>query len=344
MSRINLKNIKIGGTTLQLIGINIVIFVIFSVLRPSRFPTITNFGSMGFQFPEFGFFTLGIALAMLTGGIDLSIVAVGNLVATITGFILLNRADATGFSAVSSILLCVLLAVLIGIVCGCLNGALVAILGISPILATLGTQNLYTGICMVLTGGKGVFGKFPAALTFIGSGSLFGFIPMPLFLFLIALVLFYIIIHRTPYGFKTQWYGSNNKVSFYSGINNVKTVFITYVFSAILGAVTGILILARTNTAKYDYGVTYVLQALLVSVLAGVSPEGGKGNIFNILFSVFAIQMLDSGFNFMRISSFVRSSTYGALLIISVALEFLIRRYRLKKEVKRAEAAAREIH
>jgi simple sugar transport system permease protein len=295
---------------------------------------------MGFQFPEFGFFTLAIALAMLTGGINLSVVAIGNLVATVTGLFLLSHvpAETSGAAVAPYIILCVVIAVLIGIACGCLNGFLVAYLKIPPILATLGTQNLFTGICMVLTAGSGVYGQFPRAITYIGRGTIFGFFPLPLFLFLVTLAVFYIIIHRTPYGFKTQWFGSNDKVSFFSGINNVKTVFITYVYSSVLGALTGILILARTNTAKYDYGVTYVLQALLVSNLAGIA--GGKGNILNILLSVFAIQMVDSGFNFLRISSFVRSSTYGILLIISIALEYSIRHYRQKKEIKRAAITA----
>jgi len=187
---------------------------------------------------------------------------------------------------------------------------------------------------MVLTAGSGVYGQFPPAITYIGSGLIFGFVPFPLFLFFIGLILFYFIIHRTPHGFKTQWFGSNNKVSFYSGINNVKTVFITYMYSSILGALTGILILARTNTAKYDYGVTFILQALLVANLAGIG--GGRGNILNILLSVFAIQMVDSGFNFLRISSFVRASTYGILLILSIVVEYSIRHYRQKKQTQQA--------
>ena len=335
-----LKGIKQNYTSAQLLGFNLVIFLIFTFLRPERFPTFSNFKSMGFQFPEFGFFTLALALTMLTGGIDLSVVAIGNLVATLVGLFLLKSvpATATGAAVAPYIILCVVIAVLVGIACGFLNGILVANFKIPPILVTLGTQNLFTGICMVLTAGSGVFGEFPSAVTYIGSGLIFGVVPFPLFLFLVALILFYFIIHRTPFGFKMQWFGANKKVSFFSGINNVKTEFLTYMYSAVLSALTGILILARTNTAKYDYGVSFILQALLVSNLAGI--DGGKGNILNILLSVFAIQMVDSGFNFLRISSFVRSSTYGILLILSIVVEYSIRHYRQKKEARRAEMAA----
>jgi len=332
----------ISNSTKQLLGINLVIFLIFSILRPERFLSFSNLESMSFQFPEAGFLTLGIAITMITAGADLSIVAVANLVATINGIILLNKMP-EGLSdaqQIPYIIGCFVVALLIGIICGSLNGFLVAKLGIFPILATLGTQNLYTGISMVLTKGQGVFGTFPDSLVFLGSGKLFGIFPMPFVLFLIALFIVFMIIHKTAHGYKTQWFGSNRKANHYNGINNVAVVFKTYIVASLLGAFAGILILARTNSAKYDYGTTYVLQAMLASVLAGISPLGGKGNILNILLSVFAIQMLDSGFNFLRISSFVRSSTYGLLLITSVALEYFIHRYKQKKEIKKLEAMA----
>ena len=330
---------RINGNTKQLLVICLIIFAVFSIMQPTRFPTLRNLESMCFQFPEPGLFTLGIGITMLTAGADLSIVAVGNLVATLCGMLLLQKMPQDAGSSVELmyVLLCFVIAVGVGLLCGCLNGLLVAKLGIFPILATLGTQNLFTGISSALTKGQGVFGTFPEALIYLGSGKLFGFIPMPLVIFLIALIVITVIIHYTPHGLKTQWFGSNRRASFYCGIDNVRTVFTTYVISSIIGAHTGILILARTNTAKYDYGTSYVLQAMLASVLAGISPLGGKGSIPNILLSVLSIQMLDSGFNFLRVSSFVRSSTYGILLIISIAVEYLREILKRRRDVRRAE-------
>lgn len=333
---------KMNDATKRLIGFNIVIFMIFALLEPGKFLTAFNFESMGFQFPEAGLLTLGIGITMLTAGADLSIVAVANLVATVNGIILLQimPQGTSGSTLIMYLGICLVVSLLIGLLCGILNGFLVAKLGIFPILATLGTQNLFSGISMILTKGQGVFGVFPKELVFIGNGKLFNLIPMPLVLFLSALVVVYIIIHHTSHGLKTQWFGSNRKASYYSGIDNTKTVFRTYMIASMLGAITGILILARTNSAKYDYGTTYVLQAMLASVLAGISPLGGSGKVSNILLSVFAIQMLDSGFNFLRISSFVRSSTYGILLILSVALEYFVHMRQQKQQIKKAARAS----
>lgn len=333
---------KVNSTTKQLLGIDLAIFLIFAFLKPDKFLTGFDLESMCFQFPEAGLLTIGIGITMLTAGADLSIIAVANLVATVNGILLLQvmPQDASTGTVLMYLLLCFVIAAVIGVLCGCLNGLLVAKLGIFPILATLGTQNLFAGISMVLTKGQGVFGVFPEQLTFLGSGKLLGVLPMPLVIFLVALAVVYVIIHRTPQGLRTQWFGSNRKASFYCGIDNVRTVFKTYMVSSLLGALTGILILARTNSAKYDYGSTYVLQAMLASVFAGISPLGGKGNVLNILLSVFALQMLDSGFNFLRVSSFVRSSTYGILLIVGILVDYLVNKHDQRKEIRRAEAAA----
>lgn len=329
---------KFSQTTAQLIGINMVIFVIMALLKPDKFVTAFNFQSMSFQFPEHGLLTIGVAITMITAGADLSIVAVANLVATVNGIILLEvmPKDAPPSTVIMYIGICVAAALLIGLICGAINGLLVAKLEIFPILATLGTMNLYTGISMVLTEGQGVFGIFPEELVYIGSGKVFGIVPVPLVIFTVMLFIVYVLIHKTSYGLKTQWFGSNRKASFYSGIDNVKTVFKTYVFASLLGAAAGILILARTNSAKADYGSSYVLQAMLASVLGGVSPHGGKGNMFNVFLAIIALQLLDSGFNFLRISSFVRSSTYGALLIIGILVEYIINRRQQQKLVKQA--------
>ena len=334
------KGFKLHGKALQLIGLNIVLFIIFTALLPARFPTLSNFRSMGFQLSEIGLFTIAIALAMMTGGINLSVVAAGNLSATVIGFYLLGNLPPTASWAEVApyLLMSVVIATVLGIACGCLNGFLVAYMKIPPILATLGTQNLFNGICMILTKGTGVSGIFPDPIIFIGTGTIFRYIPIPLILFITALIVFYYNIHRRPQGLKTQWFGSNYKVSFYSGINTVKTVFITYVYSTLLGALTGILIIARTSSAKWDYGTAYVLQALLVANLAGIA--GGKGNILNIVLSILAVQMVDSGLNFLRINSYVRAASYGILLIISIVLEYSLQQYRQRKQLKRATMAA----
>ncbi|MHC1762589.1 MAG: ABC transporter permease [Negativicutes bacterium] len=322
---------KISSTTFQLLIICTIIFIAMSVLNPGLFLSWDNFHSIAVQLAEPGLFTIGMAVTMMACGIDLSIVNTANLVAIVNAFILVNylpKAASEG-QIMTFVLLCMVLSVVIGAMCGAINGFLIAKLRILPILVTLGTMNLYMGLGVVISEGKGIFG-FPEQLLHIGSGTFFG-IPIPLVIFMVALILLIIIIHRTPFGLKVMWYGTNQKAALYSGINIDRVVFTTYIIAGVLGGIAGLLIMARTNSAKADYGTTYVLQTLLASVLGGVSPLGGKGNIFNVLLALLALQFLNSGFNFMRISSFVSESTYGALLIAVMLVAYIVERNRQKK-------------
>jgi simple sugar transport system permease protein len=331
---------KLSSTTIQLLIMCGIIFVIMSALRPDRFLSIDNFQSMAFQLAEPGLFTIGMAITMIACGIDLSIVSTANLVAIVNAFLLVRYLpkEASALETMAFVLLCIVLSVVIGAACGAINGFLVARLRILPILVTLGTMNLYMGLGVVLSEGRGIFG-FPEELLFIGNGSVLG-IPVPLLIFLTALVLLFTLIHRTPFGLKVMLYGTNQKAAFFSGINTERTVFRIYVIAGILGGIAGLLIMARTNSAKADYGTTYVLQTLLASVLGGVSPLGGRGNIFNVFLALLGLQLLNSGFNFMRISSFVSESTYGALLIAVILIGYVVEK---KKQNKLAQQAKQGI-
>ena len=331
---------RLSSTTLQLLIMCGIIFVTMSALRPERFLSIDNFQSIAFQLAEPGLFTIGMAITMIACGIDLSIVNTANLVAIVNAFILVNYLpkQASGTEIMTFVFLCIVLSVVIGAVCGAINGFLVAKLRILPILVTLGTMNLYMGMGVILSEGRGIFG-FPEELLFIGNGSVLG-IPVPLLIFLTALVLLFTLIHHTPFGLKVMLYGTNQKAAYFSGINTDRTVFKIYVIAGILGGIAGLLIMARTNSAKADYGTTYVLQALLASVLGGISPMGGRGNIFNVFLALLGLQLLNSGFNFMRVSSFVSESTYGALLIAVILVGYVVEKKKQKKLAQLAERAA----
>ena len=307
--------------SLQLIGISVVLFAAMIFLRGDRFLRPANINSMLFQLVEPGLFALCIAIAYLSRGIDLSVVAIANLVGIVNGILLRNTVASDGSNAVKMLLVCLLLAVLIGALCGILNGFLIAKVGIFPILVTLGTQNVFMGIGMILTRGRAE-GNFPRALLEFGDARVFR-VPLLTILFLILFVGVCLIVHKTPYGRKLQLMGSNNKASWFSGIDNVRVTFTTYILSGVIAGLCGIVIMARSNSAKADYGVSYVFQALLTCVFAGISPLGGRGKVYNVLLSLIALQILSTGFNMLRISPLIRDSIFGFLLVISILLDYI---------------------
>jgi simple sugar transport system permease protein len=279
---------------------------------------------MGFQFPELGVFSLAVLVSLLTGGIDLSIISVANLAGLTAAFVLAGPAAAhhVGFS----IVLAVLLALATSLACGLCNGWLVGYLGITPILATLGTMQLFMGIAFVLTKGHAVAG-YPDAFGTLGNGSLLH-LPVPLLLFLVCAFVVQIVLSRTALGMRLSLLGTNPTAAVFAGLPVARLQVKTYVLCSLLAGIAGLIVIARTNSAKADYGTSYLLQAVLVALLAGVDPRGGFGTVWGLLLAVLALQFLSSGLNLLQfqefagpyINNFTKEFTWGALLLLVMAL------------------------
>jgi simple sugar transport system permease protein len=340
------KRIRLNPQTAQLLAIIAILFVAMAALKPDRFLRPANINSMLLQLAEPGLFSLCIATVYLSNGIDLSIVTIANLVGIIDGIILkaLLPAGADEGRIILALLLCLASALAIGFICGTLNGFFVAEHKIHPILVTLGTQNVFMGIGMAITQGKAE-GGFPPSLLRLGNMNLFAagkFMGLPLvtLLFLALFVAICIVVHRTPYGLKLQLYGSNERASFFSGIDNKRVIYATYIISGIVAALAGVMIMARTNSAKADYGGAYVFQVLLTCELARITPRGGKGKIYNVLLSLIALQILSTGFNMMRVSPLIRDSLFGLLLVASIAIDYAASMRRVRMLNRQAVSAS----
>lgn len=320
----------------RLLYITIFIFVIMSILAPQTFLTFRNFSSMAFQFPEFGLLSIAIMLAMLSGGIDLSVVGIANLSGIFAALIMtkLVAMEATGMTLVLGILLAVVVALLTGILAGLFNGFLISKIGITPILATLGSMELFTGLAIVITKGYSIYG-FPDSFIEVGNGSLLG-IPTPFIIFILYAFAFSVIMNKTTYGFKLYMMGTNEIASKFSGIKNKLITLKTYVFSGLLAASAGLILISRTNSAKADYGSSYTLQAILVVVLGGVNPNGGFGTVFGVGLAVISLQFLSSGFNILNISNFAKDFVWGALLLAVVAINYYFNKRKEEKSKSNA--------
>ncbi|HAZ76136.1 MAG TPA: sugar ABC transporter permease, partial [Enterobacteriaceae bacterium] len=207
----------------------------------------------------------------------------------------------------------------VAVAIGTLNGALIAWVGVSPILATLGTMTLISGLNILLSNGTVISG-FPAAIQFLGNATVVG-IPVALLLFLLVAVLLWVLLEHTTLGRSLYLVGSNEQATRYSGVNTVRVQIAVYVISALLGWVAAILMMAKFNSAKAGYGESYLLVTILASVLGGINPDGGFGRIVGLVLALIVLQMLESGFNLLGISSYLTMALWGAVLILFIALQ-----------------------
>jgi simple sugar transport system permease protein len=293
----------------RLAVIVVVVFLAMSVLAPDKFLSWQNMTSMAFQFPEFAILALAMTVTMLTGGIDLSVVGIANLSAIIAATIL---TQVTG-GGVGIVLVAYTAAIGVGVAAGLFNGVLVANLGLPPILATLGSGLIFTGIAIALTGGSAVMG-FPAATAWIGNSTILG-VPTPLILFALLALAISLILTRTAFGVKLRMYGANPLAARFAAINIDAMLLKVYVLSGTLAAVAGMVVMSRANSAKADYGSSYLLLAVLIAVLGGVNPYGGYGRVIGVVLAVLAMQFLSSGLNMVGVSNFARELIWGSLLI-----------------------------
>ena len=314
------KNIFSDRKT-QLISASALIFIIMAIGKPDTFMTATNIQSMLVQISDIGILALAMSITMIAAGVNLSIINLANLVAVVNAILIKSMVtEATSsFEVYMILLMCLGVSLIIGFFAGIINSVLIANLKIPEILATLGTMNLFLGIAMILTKGQGIIG-FPQQLLDIGAKNFIG-IPIPFIIFVIVAVILYFIIHKTPYGTQLMLFGTNRKASFYSGINNNMVIYKTYIISCLVASVSGLMIMARTNSATVDYGASLILTTLLVGVLSGISPSGGTGNVINMFFALFMMQLLNSGLNLLRASSFIREMTPAILLVAIISME-----------------------
>ena len=312
---------KIDGNILRLLAIFVIILAVSGITKGTSFLNVGNLQSMAKTLTEYGLMAVGCGITMISGGIDLSTVYIANLCGILAG-LTMNESS-------SSIVLAIIVALVVGALCGIFNGFLVSVLKIPAMLATLGTYQLYMGIAVVASKGSTVSGvtSFSSFAYMTVAG-----IPMPFIVFVLMIVVISFIMGKTKFGKRVHLVGTNEKASKFAGINNVSVLIRAYMHSGIVSAVAGLLSLSRINSAKADFGSSYTMQTILISVLGGINPDGGFGSIPGVAIAVLILQMLSSYLNmFPSISNYYRDLIWGVALIAVLIMNFPIAQRRMAK-------------
>ena len=301
----------------------IVLWMIFmAITKFKKFYSFKNFQTIASQFPEYGLMALGCMLCMMTGGIDLSCVGVANLTSILVVNLLVARFGEDGVMPGAYTFVIFALAVVLGAAAGAFNGFLISVVGVPPILATLGVNELLTGISIVMTGGSPV-SSFPKEYCEMFSSNIGGIVPVRLVVFIFAAVIVWFMLEKTSYGLKIKLLGTNQNVAKFSGLNNVGLLIRTYVTSGICSALGGMLMMSNYASVRADYGSQYTMQAILIVVLGGVSPNGGTGKLSGVVTAIVLLKLLESGINrFHNISSYYISLIWGGVLILALVMDY----------------------
>jgi simple sugar transport system permease protein len=310
---------RIGGVNGRLILLLLALLAAFGLLLGERLFSGAALRSMAYQLPELGILSLAMMVPLLSGGLDLSIIATADLVALTIAFLFEAIVPAgPGLASVAGQVAAMAAGLVLALAIGAVNGAIIAYLEVSPILTTLGAMTLLKGVSIGLTHGS-VLSGFPALVVFIGNGSVLG-VPAVVLIFAAAAAVMALILNRTPFGQILHMLGSNEAATRYSGIDTRRMLVKVYMLSSLLAAVAGFVMMARFNSANASYGESYLLVTILAAVLGGVSPAGGFGKVAGLVLALVILQLISTAFNLMNFSQFLTLAIWGGTLIAVAAV------------------------
>jgi simple sugar transport system permease protein len=289
---------------------------------------------MAYQIPEIAILSIAVMLSMLTGGIDLSIVAISNAAALVAAGIMTSKMGEAETLSTAWIIIACVVGTIVGLAAGAINSLVIAQLNVTPILATLATGTLFNGIAIGVTDGVSVSG-LPENFMRVGNGTFFG-VPTPFVLMVIIALIVGFFINRTTLGLKVFLVGTNRKAAQYSVMGDRKVIAWVYLISALLSSLAGLIIASRTSAASPDFGSSYILLAIVVVVLGGINPNGGFGTITGVILATAVLQMVSSGFNALRFSQFFYLAAQGAVLIFVMILNVALERRRVSRSISKS--------
>ncbi|MER8963056.1 ABC transporter permease [Mesorhizobium sp. M0701] len=286
----------------------VILIAVNLLLNPARFHPAAWGALIGLAAPLIGA-ALASAPVILAGrgGIDIS---VGPLMGFVNAMVIQVLFLRLG---ISSPLVIVPAALLIGAIVGAANGFLATIVRIQPIVATLGTYLILTG--MTLTILPAPIGPAPGWLKAMAGP--WSALPLAL------IFLFWWLVRQTPYYDQLMAVGSDDRAAYTAGIPVTKVRFIAYVMTGILAACAGLMLTALIGSADPNIGPTYTLIAIAAVALGGVSLAGGRGGLAGAAIGAVDIFLLQSVLTAFNVSTYVLQIAYGAILVVAVIMTAL---------------------
>ncbi len=288
------------------------IWLVTAIVNP-RFLSSYNLQLLSRQIGVFGLIAIGETFVILTEGIDLSpgsvIVLTSVLVATFMS---------SGMGIAAAIILTLLIAVLIGV----WHGIFVTKLKVPPFIITLGTFAMGRGLATVITRGQPVL-NLPDSFSFIWHGMLFKFLPFPVIILIIVSGFSIFLLGKTIYGRHIYAVGGNMEAARLSGINVDNTRILTYILSAVMAGIVGILITSRLGQGNPNVGVTYEMYAIAASVIGGTSLFGGIGTIIGALIGAGILTAVWNSLVLLQVSSYWHEVILGMIIVVAVTVDVL---------------------
>ncbi|MGI6141279.1 MAG: ABC transporter permease [Caldicoprobacterales bacterium] len=305
---------KIWAHLLRNSSIILLIVIVIVASLNANDPVENFFTVMMSQAPFMLVYCLGMTLAIIRGGLDLSIGSVAAFSSYIGALLIIEGYIVPG----------IITAIAIGAAIGLFNGVLISKINVHPFIATYGTNWVVRGLVLFILAGKKIFG-FPEGFKLISTGSIVRFsntmkISNP---FVISIVIFLIVLfvlRKTVLGRQIYSVGANPDATRITGVDTAIVTTIVYIMSGMLAAIAGILYAAVLDCAEPNIGYEYGLMSIAATLIGGTPLSGGKGGVANTVVGVLIIVFLNNALAVLGISHLWQQAVFGIIIIFAALI------------------------
>ena len=278
-----------------------------------------------------GLLAVGETVVIVGGALDISVGSIAS-VSSVVAALVVTQGVMGAFGG--SPLLGFLGGMLAGMFAGIVNGFIVTVLQVNPIIATLGTLAAFDGLAFLLApDGKPIGIVTHPDFTWLGTGRFLQNLPLPALggrewpgvpvmfvVFVIVAVAMHIVMRYTDFGRSVYAIGGNATAARLAGINVRGIRIVMYMFSGAIAGIAGVLLTAQTTSGNPINGRGLELQAITAVFLGGAATAGGRGTIVGTVLAVLLVGVLNNGMNLLGVGQFYQRIALGLLLIFAVAL------------------------
>lgn len=311
------------------------LLITYSFISPDFF-TPNNIRNILMQNSMLVIVSFGQLLAVISGGIDLSVASVLALSGVMVAKFI-NSGIATPIA--------IIMAGGVGAIVGSINGILISRFKFAPFIATLATLTMAKGMTLIQSGGHVIYVN-EAIFTYIGTGDILG-IPIIVWVMILITIIVAFILGNTIVGRRLLALGGNPEAARLAGINTKNYLFFTYVCSGFLCGLAGAFMATRLGAGSPTTGAEWELDSIAAVVVGGASLAGGIGTAFNSLLGALTIGFIRNILNLMGLAAYPQMIVKGLIIIIAVLgqglgsgelLKIKIRREDRIKKIKDSES------
>ncbi|HTW27464.1 MAG TPA: ABC transporter permease [Acetobacteraceae bacterium] len=296
----------------------VILYVVFTILSPELFPTKLTYISIMAVAAELGIVSIGVTLLMIGGHFDLSVGAVLGLTSYVAVVLMRDWGMPPIIAAPA--------AVAAGAGLGAINGVLVVRFRIHSFVVTLGTMLIWRGVLIALTGGFPMTVTIPADFKAIMSGPLLDGFRMSMAWFFAIGALGTFLLSRTRFGNWTQARGQNEQAARNLGVPVDRVTIILFMLTSALGAVSGVIQVARFSSVDALRGDGMELQAVAVTVIGGTLLSGGYGSVIGTVLGAITFGMIQVGLVLAGAPGHFFKTLTGAIVVGAVILNTQVAR------------------